>query len=305
MMKQTLQFRQLGIDLLKDALATWHGRIILTGLTVGILYFQAWLGGLFVRASQGSAGIPLIGAAVFIGLNQLWSNRRAIAQLHASEEDRTLGYLLIIFGVIVFPFCRFALWPQAIIWLVILGGVVISNWGVQFFKKYPLPTLLMIITVYPKPGALARTLWETMAPKHFLELAMAQAGAAGLRIFGLPAMAEGTIVTLPPDGSVLVGWGCNGFNMAFTMAATGLIMGLVYKQRWLSILAMMVLGIILALIFNIPRIMMLTIASLYWGENWFDFWHGGWGSQIFTTILFTPYYYAAMAIIKRRPEKAS
>lgn len=39
---------------------------------------------------------------------------------------------------------------------------------------------------------------------------------------------------------------------------------------------MMVVGAGLALVFNIPRIMLLTLASVYWGKERFNFWHGTW-----------------------------
>lgn len=260
---------------------------------------------MLVRASQGSAGIPLMGAAAFIGLRQLWINRQDIAELRPSDEDRAMGHLLIFAGVILYPFCRFAIWPQSIIWLIILAGIAISSCGIQFFARYPLSTFLMLLTAYPKPGVFARLVWQAMTPKFFLEHIMAQAGAISLRLIGLPAVVDGIFVSLPPNGTVEVGWGCNGFNMAFTMAATGLIMGLFYKQRWPKILAIVVFGIVLALLFNVPRIMMLTIAAVHWSDAAFDFWHGGWGSQIFTAILFTPYYYTVMAIIKQRPKRTS
>ena len=296
---------RLGMGYARSAWATWHGRVILLALAVGLVYFQVWLTGMLVRAGQGSAGIPLMSAAAFISLRQLWINRQKIAELRPSEEDRAMGHLLILGGVILYPFCRFAIWPQSVLWLVILAGVAISSCGVQFFAKYPLPTFLMILTAYPKPASFARIVWQALTPQDFLERIMAQAGAASLQIVGLPATVDGIFVTLPPDGTVQVGCGCNGFNMAFTMAATGLIMGLFYKQRWPKILAMVVVGTILALLFNVPRIMMLTIAAVYWSDAAFDFWHGGWGSQIFTAILFTPYYYTVMAIINRRPRKAT
>jgi exosortase/archaeosortase family protein len=303
MMNLALQFQHWSLAYLKSAITHWHGRFVLMGLAMGLVYLQAWLPGLVVRAAQGSAGLPLIGATVALGLSQLWTNRKAIAQLQASEADQVTGHLLILCSVLAFPFCRFAVWPQAILWLLILAGIAISSWGIQFFARYPLPTLLMIITAYPKPGIFARTVWQALTPYKFLEQIMAQAGAAALRAIGQPAVSEGSLLAIPPAGAVDVDWGCNGFNMAFTMAAAGLIMGLFYKQRWYATLAIMAVGTVLALIFNVPRIMLLAIASIHWGEESFNFWHGHWGGQIFSTVLFTVFYYAVMALINRTPKK--
>jgi hypothetical protein len=46
------------------------------------------------------------------------------------------------------------------------------------------------------------------------------------------------------------------------------------------------------------------MASIYWGEAAFDFWHSTWGAQIFSAVLFTVYYYAVMAVIKKRPKRS-
>lgn len=279
-------------------LQTTHGRIVLCGLFVGLCYLPVWCSGLLVSASQGSAGLPLISATVYLGLQQLWKQRRNLATIQASEEDELLGHALILSSVALFPFCRSEIWSQAVIWLLILIGIACSSWGVRFFTQYPLPTVLLALSVYPKPGVLARILWQTLTPPKLLEHLMAWSGTVALRVIGQPAVVQGTLVSLP-GGSVEVAWGCNGFNMAFTMAAAGLIMGLFLNQSRLQTIGLMAIGIVLALVFNVPRIMLLTLASVYWGKAAFEFWHGPWGGQIFTGVLFTVYYYAVMGLASR------
>lgn len=303
-MKYLTPLPQTGLSLIRQALGSWQGRFVLAGLAVGLVYLPAWLPQLVVRAAQGSAGLPLILAALFLGARQLWVNRRAINEMQASEEDQVMGRMLIIASLALLPFFRFAIWPQAILWLLALAGIALSSWGLSFFWRYPLAPLLVAITVYPKPGVFARLVWEALTPYQFLERIMAQAGAVALRWVGQPAVVEGTIVAIPPAGAVDVDWGCNGFNMAFTMAAAGLIMGLFLKQRWPGVLAIMVIGAILALLFNVPRIMLLAFAAIHWGEASFKFWHGHWGGQIFSGVLFTVYYYAVMGYVKRRPRSS-
>jgi exosortase/archaeosortase family protein len=279
--------------LLQEGIRTTHNRIVLAGLLIGLCYFPVWAGGLLVRAAQGSAGLPLIAAAVFLGFQQLWQHRQQIAQLKASEEDKLLGHTLIISGVVLFPFCRFEIWSQAVLWLLILVGIACSSWGVSFFRKYLLATVLMTLSVYPKPGVTAKLVWQMLTPPEFLEQIMANWGAAALRIIGYQASVAGTIVSLP-EGGVDVDWGCNGFNMAFTIAAAGLILGLFLRLSTFRIVGVIIIGVILALIFNVPRIVLLTIASVYWGEDSFKFWHGPWGGQMFSGILLTVYYYIVM-----------
>lgn len=303
-MKWQKQLSQSSYNLMCSAVKTNHGRIVLSGLSVGLCYLPTWSADLWIRAIQGSTGLVLISGVLVFGLRTLWKQRKQLAQLAASPEDQLLGHLLILSGVVLFPFCRFAFWSQALLWLLILIGIAISHWGVNFFIKYSLPASLIALSVYPRPGIAARILWEVTTPPYLLERFMAWSGTLALRAIGQPATHVGQFIYLPA-GSVEVNWGCNGFNMAFAMAITGFLFGLFFRQSRVKIIALMVGGIILALILNIPRIMLVTLAAVYWGDKWFNFWHGSWGAQIFVGILFTVYYYIVMAIIKRKPTKAS
>lgn len=293
---------QATVDLLRQNLKTAHGAIVLCGLTIGLCYLPIWLGDLVLRAVQGSTGLILISGVLYLGLGQLWRHRQHLTTLSAGEEDRVLGHLLIVSGVLLFPFFRAELWSQAVIWLLILVGIVVSTWGSRFFTQYPLTTFLIPLSVYPRPGITARILWETLTPHYLLEQLMAWGGAIALRAIGQPAEASGILIALP-TGSVQVNWGCNGFNMAFAMAVTGLLFGLFFKLDRIKTLSLILMGIMLALIFNVPRIMLVTLAAVYWGDKWFHFWHGSWGAQIFVGILFTAYYYLVMAIIDRSFKK--
>ena len=285
---------------LHKSLKTTHGRIVLCGLFVGLCYFPAWCFDLIGRAVQGSTGLILITGILYLGIRQLWEQRQQLTKLVAADEDRLLGHLFILSGVVLFPFCRFALWSQAVLWGLILIGIACSTYGVSFFRRYALSALLIAFSVYPRPGIAAQLLWESLTPPQFLERWMAWGGSLALHAIGQPAAVSGTTIALP-GGTVEVAWGCNGFNMAFAMAVTGLLFGLFFKQSRTNTLSLVAAGIVLALIFNIPRIMLVTLAAVYWGEQWFQFWHGSWGAQIFVGILFTAYYYPAMWLVNRRP----
>ena len=110
---------------------------------------------------------------------------------------------------------------------------------------------------------------------------------------------------MPTGGTVEVAWRCNGFNMAVAMAVTGLLLGIFFKRTRFQIARLMVMGAVVGLVFNVPRVMLMAMAYAYWGNWWFDFWHGSWGAQIFVGLLFTVYYYVAMAMLNRhkRPLK--
>ena len=292
------------VTLIQTSLKSFHGSLILLGIFIGLCYLPMWAAGLIDRGPQSSDGFTLATCLVGLSLYLLWKHRRQLNLLAASEEDRLLGHMLIIAGVGLFPFCRFALWPQAILWSLILAGIALSTWGVQFFLNHPLLTATVLATVYPRPTMTTRLLWEGLTPYKFLERGMAQAGSGALQLLGWPARAVESLVTFP-EGAVDVDWGCNGFDMALTMAITGLVMGVLLKQSKATTLSFVAIGIAAALLFNVPRIMLLAVASVYWGQGWFDFWHGPWGGQLFTGVLLTVYYYAIMAMVNRRPKKAA
>ena len=288
----------------KFCLRSFHGSLVLLGLFIGLCYLPNWLASLFERGPQSTDGFSLIICFIGLSLYLFWQQHKQIIQLKATEEDRILGHMLIIAGITLFPFCRFATWPQAILWALILIGIASSTWGLGFFKHHTLLALITLATAYPQPTTTVRLLWEALTPYKYLERGMAQAGASALQLIGLPATAVNTLVTFP-EGAVDVDWGCNGFDMALTMAVAGLIMGILLKQSPLKILGFIAVGVIAGLLFNIPRIMLLAVSSVYWGAASFDFWHGPWGGQLFTTVLFTVYYYAVMAIAKHKPRKAA
>ena len=294
-----------GLMYLRAAIKTTHGCLVLAGLFVGLLYFPFWIQDLVIRSVGGSTGLVLITSTVLLGLAPLWKNRQKLVRLSAGEADQLLGHLLIVGGVVLFPFFRAELWSQALIWLFILAGITLSTWGIAFLNQYPLTAFLMPLAVYTRPGIIAQGLWHFMVPPYLLENVMAATSTQFLQWMGQPAAVESGRFIIMPSTSVEVAWRCNGFNMAVAMAIMGLLLGIFFQRGWQRILGLMATGIVVGLLFNVPRVMLMVMAAAYWGDWWFDFWHGSWGAQIFVGVLFTAYYYVAMALIKRRSPRAT
>ncbi|MEM9776487.1 MAG: cyanoexosortase C [Chloroflexota bacterium] len=303
-MKRFRQYCQLLFGLTTSTTKTVHGWLVLGGLLIGLLYFPYWFGYLFQRALQGKTAWFLIACMLVLAFSEIIGKRRQLKKLAASAEDRFLGHSLIVSGIILFPFCRFAIWPQSLVWLMILAGIICSSWGVGFFYQFKFPAFLLGLTVYPRLGIVSRAAWEFFIPPNFLENTMAGISAWALRLVGWSAVADGQFISFP-EGAVEVGWGCNGLDMAITMMLAGLLMGIFFQQSRTQIVRLEVFAFSLALIANIPRLMVVTIAYVYWGKDWFRFWHGFWGGQIFVGILFTLYYYAVMALISRQNQKST
>lgn len=288
--------------LLHTSLATPHTRIVTCGLLVGMIFSPLWLYDVVVGTLNGAASLILVAAAV-LGGYQLWTQRSQLAKRNASEEDQLLGHIIIVSGVGLAPFCFFSEWSQKLVWILILAGIALSSWGISFFKRYPMPAFLISIGFFPQPTAVGKAVWDAFTPPEMLERFMAWSGGLGLQAIGHSATIRETIISLP-GGSVRVDWGCSGFDMASIIAVASLVLGLFLKQSLPKVSLMVVIGIILALLSNVPRIMLMAMAEAYWGRESFEFWHGFWGGQIFSSILFTVYYYVVMAIVKGRSVKA-
>ncbi len=298
------QVKQAIAHLAHESTRTTHNRIVACGVLASLSFVPYWLGDLIFGTLHGAASL-LMAVAIALGVHLIWQRRTQLEKLEVSPEDEFLGHILIIGCVLLTPF-GFIVgeWAQRIIWMLILAGIACSTWGIAFFRLFPLPTFLIFTGLFPSPTLVAKTLWETFLPPKMLEHFMAWGGALGLRAIGQPVEANGVVLTLP-GGSVEVAWGCSGFDMATIMAVASLVLGIFLKQRASRVILMMAIGVVLALLFNIPRIMLMAIAEARWGKASFEFWHGFWGGQIFSTILFTVYYYVVMAIAKRNNKKTA
>lgn len=285
-------------SLLRECVKSPHRLLITCGLLVGLIYSPFWLYDVVIGTLNGAASLLMVATTAF-GLYLLWNQHQSLAKLQAMAEDRWLGHLIIVGGIGLAPFCFFAEWSQKLVWILILVGITCSTWGVQFFKQYTVPAILVAIGFFPQPTVFGKLVWDAFLPPAALERFMAWSGGLGLQGIGQSATVTDTIISLPA-GAVRVDWGCSGFDMASIVAVTGLLLGFFFKQSLPKVMLIVGLGAVLALLSNIPRIMLMAMAEAYWGKGWFEFWHGFWGGQIFSTLMMTIYYYMLMAIVHRR-----
>lgn len=108
---------------------------------------------------------------------------------------------------------------------------------------------------------------------------------------GQGAIAQGALVVLPPHGGIAIDSACSGFTWAIITGATGLVLATGHRQGWLRTALIILGGVALALLLNVVRLVIMTLATVYWGEAVFEFWHGPWGGQILSGLLLTVYYY--------------
>ncbi|MBU7582288.1 MAG: cyanoexosortase C [Nostoc sp. TH1S01] len=286
------------LNKIKKTLSTYfakhHNRIIWCGLIVGFYYYLFFWLKTLVQFLIGGSTFPLLTVtAVYLALQDLWQKKSQIAKLNAGTIQKRLGHSLILFGVGFFPFSLNKGWSQALVWLVILIGIVISSWGIKFFKSYLRPNFLFILSIYPGINFLPAYIWRVLTPERTMDQIQAWSVNLALRAMGYPSSVDKTLVNLP-TGSVNIGWGCNGFDLMVLMLMTSLLIGMAYRLKVFQILIIGLLGCIIAFTFNTARIALLAISVAYWDGESFDFWHDGWGGQIFSAAMFTAFYYLLM-----------
>jgi exosortase len=287
---------------LELAWKTKHGRICMIAGFALLCYLPAWCHIAWQGVSWGSAALLLNIGFCYLGIEPLWQARSYLAQVKVFDEERLLGYLFIFGCLGLLPFYGSSENSAVAIAIGLLIGIGYSTWGNRLVFRYP-RSLFILLAVHPNPLAIALMFRDALMPRRWMETSMAQAGSAALRMVGQPAISREYYIQLP-SGGVEVWSGCSGFDPAVTLMMLGLIVGLVMRQnRWRTV-SLMVAGLLMPLIMNVPRLMLLTMASVYWGTNAFDFWHVGLGAQMFSATLFTIYYYLAMAIVKL-PESPS
>lgn len=295
----------LAIQLFQEGMRTRHRRIVTIASLVAACYLPTWLGIAIWGISQGKSDFILNLGAIGVGLQILWPQRSSFHSISVGGDDRFLGYALIALGVSTFIFFHSITWSaslQALATMMILSGILWSSWGLEVFQKFPLAIILLLTSLYPDLIFIAIRFFRFFTSEDMLEHIMAWGGSFGLRLLGYAAQSEGAVLSIPSQGSVLVAAGCTGFEMAFNLGGIGFLMGHFMNLNRKKMLILMVAGVVLAWFCNVPRIMLLAIASIYWGKSSFEFWHGPIGGQIFAGILFTIYYYVAMGIIDRKPK---
>lgn len=295
-------------SLLKTAARTNHNRIVSFGVLVLLFFLPTWLHFQWQSIARGGSEFLLNAGFIYLGLDILWKNRQQLQAEPPTDEERFLGYFLIFGSAACFPWCLSSASLQALICVIVLLGIAICNWGTAIIQKHPLAIALILVSIYPDLGYLGNTLRRTLTGNQ-LESLMAWLGGSVLSVFGQPVSVQGPFLSLSttmiPEKSVEVASGCSGFDMAFPIAGFAFIMGMFFKQSWRKTFALMAIGVVLALAFNVPRIMLLAFAVVYWGKDSFEFWHGPIGGQIFSMIMLTAYYYIAMAIINYKPKRVS
>jgi exosortase len=297
----------LATNLWQRAMRDRHSQIVAIGLLFILAYLPTWLWVIGRGILEGLSDSIVNFGLIFLGLQTIHSQRHKLKELQpVGGDDRFLGYGLMLTGIITFIFFHSIAVSasfQALAVMLLLLGIAGATWGLGFFQCFPFSTLYLLISVYPCTSLIAIHICRFFTSDDMLEQVMAYFGSMGLNVIGYKAIAAAALVKLP-EGSVLVAPGCSGFDMAYTLVGCSFLFGVFMRVSWQRILALVAMGWTIAMVFNVPRIMLLAIASVYWGKHSFEFWHGPIGGQIFSAVMFTVYYYVAMWLVETRKTRS-
>ncbi len=295
------------IQLLNQSTKTAHCRWITIAILVILCYLPTWGIGIINGIWNGSAQSVLNFGFFGLGIQVFLQNQKTLRSWSVQKDDRVLGYLIIVMGIISFCFfhgIQKIISLQALSVMVIAAGIFLSTWGVQVFQKFPLSIGLFLVGIYPDIQLVLTRTCQFLTSPDLLECIMARLGSLGLSGIGYKATAQAAYILLP-EGSVFVGSGCSGFHMAMVLTGMGVLIGRFMTLTWRKTFGLMLFGWALSLVLNIPRIMLMSIAAIHWGKDSFDFWHGPIGGQLFAGLLFTIYYYVVMWAIDRKSTSTS
>jgi exosortase/archaeosortase family protein len=289
----------LATRLWQRAMRDRHSQIVTIGLLFILAYLPTWLGVIGRGILEGKSDSILNFGLIALALQTIHHQRQKLTTLAVGSDDRFMGYVLMLAGIVTFIFfhsVNFSGSFQALAVMLILCGIAGSTWGLAFFPLFPASIVYLLIAVYPDTAFIAIRVCRFFTSEDMLERIMASLGALQLNIIGYKAIAEGLYVKLP-EGAVIVGPGCSGFDMAYTIMGCSFLFGRFMTVSWRRIAALIAVAWVLAMVCNMPRIALLAIASVYWGEHSFEFWHGPIGGQMFSAVMFTVYYYIAMWLV--------
>jgi exosortase/archaeosortase family protein len=292
--------KNITISLFNESLKTSHRRFMTLAAFVFACYLPSWMGILLHSTWHGQSYTVLNFGALAVGVKVFVQNRKSLASVEVQEDDRFLGYALTILGMIGLALFRGFHQPltfQYLSAMMIFLGMVWSTWGGMVFQRFPFTVFLVLLGLYPNLFFIAIHICKFLTPDDSLEHVMAWAGSQGLSLIGYPAVAKAAYVVLP-QGSVVVWPACSGFEMMLILSGLGVIVARFMTLSWKKSLILITFGWAMAALMNVPRIMLLALAAIFWGKSVFDFWHGPIGGQIFSCLLFTLYYYGAEAILK-------
>jgi exosortase len=252
--------------------------------TLGHLIGQWW------RDPNFSHGffVPLFSAFV------VWQERHRLAKLRPNPSWSGLAVLVLAIALLLVGQLGAELFLARLSLVVLLAGLVLLFLGSNFLRAlwFPLAFLLLMI---PIPAIVFN---QITFP---LQLEASRVAAFTLRLFGVPILREGNVITLPAM-SLEVAEACSGIRSLMSLTTLAVIYGYLMERRiWLRVLLALA-SIPIAIVANSVRIIGTGLLVQYWDPSMAEgFFHASWGWIIFVLSLLLLYaLHAAILFLLRR-----
>ncbi|MCC6909303.1 MAG: exosortase/archaeosortase family protein [Phycisphaerales bacterium] len=197
----------------------------------------------------------------FISLYYIYENRRRILTLPARVN--LLGLPLILFGVAAYFFFTFG--PtfnhffQGMAMVTTLMGVVLLMVGWRMWLALMFPMLYLIMGIRMPPRLLLQVtptlqVWASKGSYYLLNM------------IGYDTDISGTVLTLYRNGQSIplnVAEACAGMRMIVAFIALGIAIAFLMTSKWWQRIALVLLGVPVAILINVLRVTTLGVAATY------------------------------------------
>ena len=195
----------------------------------------------------------------FVSLFIVWSNRKALFALPVKPSQ--WGWLVFAFGVLVYLLS--AVWriyfSSGFSFLFVIVGLILIFLGKRHLKALWFPIAFLLFMLPLPMVAIANISFK-------LKIFASQVATAFINMLGVPAMREGSVIkTL--HSYVVVEDPCSGIRSLIALIALGALMAYFSRLSKPRKIVLFLASIPLAVVTNIIRIIVVTLASEMYGAK--------------------------------------
>ncbi len=210
----------------------------------------------------------------FISVYLIWQRRAELAHTPLRPAASGIALLLVAGGLLVLGVAGAEVFTQRVSLVAALAGAVWFLAGGVWLRKLAFPILFLSVAV-PLPYVIY---YDLTGPLQ----AMAAKGAIqGLRLVGIPAVAEGNIIHLP-EASLEVAEACSGIRSLYAFLALGALLARTLPlPAWGRVLVFL-LTIPLSVVGNAIRVWGSGVAAYLFGARYAE----GLAHELFGLVVF-------------------
>jgi exosortase D (VPLPA-CTERM-specific) len=255
----------------------WISGVLWTGLTVTILELWApvlWsMSRVWWTDPGASHGLLVPPLALYLA----WLGRHTTLSRPASIDGRGLLILICACLTLLIGKLGAELFLQRFSFVVLLGGMLWTFWGLPRLKALCLP-LLLLITMIPLPSLVYSAVAEN------LQLFASNIAAEVAERLGVSLFLEGNVIHLATV-SVGVAEACSGLRSLSSLVIVSLLLGVLRLSGFMERAVLIVCAVLIAIAINVLRVTGTAMVADYQPDLAMGFYHLFSGLLLFTAGL--------------------